>query len=310
MGNQVRVQSVQALEILQSRMSQFGVDSRQALAAVERRIAESMDWVNQRLRHWQQEVRVAQQAVSQASAALARCQASGYRDSEGRYHAPDCSAYIQALSAARSQLQKAQSELANTQQWLQRLKGAADTYRRETHHLLRFVDRDLPHALSQLNRKIAALHAYLAVSSLRSAGGVSITQKRRGIEHAAEAATRSRLYGLGYHSVFSAQHDGIHGVDLGALKYSQKGKPIAGAIIEVKGRSGPTPGPSAFQKQVRPGYYLPRLYQAKQAGVPGASSLYHLAKRHKVTSYGATYGKQGLRVYSVPQRGPIPKKPI
>ena len=118
------------------------------------------------------------------------------------------------------------------------------------------------------------------------------------------AAARSKLYRLGYDSVVRMQHDSIHGVDLGAIKYDKSGKPVAGAVIEVKGRSV-TPGPSAFKKQVRASYYMPRLLQAKHAGVRGADDLYRMAKARKVVSYGATYGQQGLRLYKSTQKGMI-----
>jgi len=144
--------------------------------------------------------------------------------------------------------------------------------------------------------------------------GPSLAQKRKNVERKAETAARNKLYNMGYDSVRRMQFDKTHGVDLGAIKYDKQGQPRSGAVIEVKGRSGSTPGPSAFKKQVRRSYYTPRLKEAKKAGVKNADVLYRLAKQDKVKSYGATYGLQdkgkGPRLYQVPPRGPIPKKPI
>jgi len=143
---------------------------------------------------------------------------------------------------------------------------------------------------------------------------LSSAQKRRAVERRAETAARNKLYRKGYTSVRRLQHNKVHGIDLGAIKYNKTGRPIAGAVVEVKGRSGRTPGPSAFKKQVRPGYYTPRLLKAKKAGVKGADELYRLAKKGKVTSHGATYGLKdkgkGARLYKVPPRGPISRKPL
>lgn len=144
--------------------------------------------------------------------------------------------------------------------------------------------------------------------------GPSAAVKRKAVEQKAEMAARNKLYRMGYQSVRRLQHDKVHGVDLGAIKYDKAKRPVAGAVVEVKGRSGRTLGPSAFKKQVRSSYYTPRLLAAKKAGVKGADELYRLAKKGKVTSYGATYGLgdkgKGARLYKVPRRGPISRKPI
>ena len=138
--------------------------------------------------------------------------------------------------------------------------------------------------------------------------------KRKAVELKAETATRNKLYRLGYQSVRRMQHNKLHGLDLGAIKYDKRGKVISGAIVEVKGRSGATPGPSAFKKQVRESYVTPRLALARQKGIKGADEMYRLAKDNKVTRYGSTYGLvdkgKGPRIYKVPRRGPISKKPI
>lgn len=155
----------------------------------------------------------------------------------------------------------------------------------------------------QQRDKVSDLHNHKQPS-------VSQTQKKA-TERVAENAARNRLYRMGYHNVHRLQYNKSgHGVDLGAIKRDKSGRPATGAVIEVKGRSGPTPGPSAFKKQVRPGYYIPRLEKAKRAGVRGADDLYRLAKENKVSSYGATYGQQGLRLYQVPKRGPVSKRPV
>lgn len=151
----------------------------------------------------------------------------------------------------------------------------------------------------------------------RPAGGIpgpSMAAKKRTVEKKAETAARNKLYRMGYHSVRRLQHDKTHGVDLAAFKYGKSRRPVAGAVVEVKGRGTRTPGPSAFKKQVRASYYEPRVLKAKQAGVKGAGDIQRLAKQNRLRSYGATYGLadkgKGARIYNVPPRGPISKKPI
>lgn len=145
--------------------------------------------------------------------------------------------------------------------------------------------------------------------SVARLNGPSLTEKRRMVERKAEMAVRNKLYRLGYQSVRRMQHNGLHGVDLGAFKYDKQGKLVGGAVVEVKGGSTRTPSVSSFRTQVRRSYFEPRLLKAHNAGVQGAMQLYRLSKRGKLDSLGGTYGLQdkgkGPRLYHVPRRGPI-----
>lgn len=144
--------------------------------------------------------------------------------------------------------------------------------------------------------------------------GPTRAEKRKAVELKAERATRNKLYRMGYQSVRRMQHNKLHGIDLAAFKHDKRGRATHAAAVEVKGRSGRTPGPTAFKKQVRESYVMPRIAKAQQKGVKGADDLYRLAKENRLARYGSTYGLadkgKGPKIYQVPRRGPIPKKPI
>ncbi len=162
-------------------------------------------------------------------------------------------------------------------------------------------------------RPLGRLPAPSRAEKSRAIGRLSAPSRaevRRAIERKAEMAARNKLYRMGYTSVRRMQHDGIHGVDLGAFKYDRAGRLRGGAVAEVKGRSSRRPGPSVFKNQVRPSYYAPRLKQAQAAGVKGADQLYNLYKRNKLTSYGITHSPQqrGAAVYQVVGRTAKPQR--
>lgn len=144
--------------------------------------------------------------------------------------------------------------------------------------------------------------------------GPSMAQKRKAVERQGLKAADYKLRKMGNQSVFNLQHNGLHGADKGAIRYAKNGRPLSGAVAEIKARSVRTPGPSSFKRQVRTSYYMPRLRKASEAGIKNADVLYGLAKQGKVKSLGITYGLQdkgkGARVYHVPRRGPISRKPV
>jgi hypothetical protein len=118
--------------------------------------------LQERLNHWQNEARRRQEEVRRAAAALARCQASGYTDRDGRYHAPDCTAYERALQQAQRRLQEAEMELANVRRWLAQVQQAIGDYELQARRLATQLAGDLPKASALLGRKIATLQAYMS----------------------------------------------------------------------------------------------------------------------------------------------------
>jgi hypothetical protein len=167
------VLSIQALEEFKGHLTRFNAQAQEILNATEIEIRRTLDWLQERLNHWQNEVRWCQEEVRRAEAALARCQASGYRDREGYYHAPDCSAYEHALLQACVRLREAEAELRNVQEWMRVVGRAVAAYRTQAQRLSRQLEVDSPRADALLGRKIADLQAYLAVGVPAGTGVIS-----------------------------------------------------------------------------------------------------------------------------------------
>lgn len=164
MSLSVHVRSIQALEDLKGALGRFGGEAQMALQAAEQEIRRTLDWLQERLNYWRSEVQRRQEEVRQARADLASCRASGYYEGD-RYHAPDCSAEERALYEAQVRLREAEEELRNVQQWMKAVGEAVTTYRTQAQRLGRLIATDLPRANVFLERKIAELQAYLAVTA-------------------------------------------------------------------------------------------------------------------------------------------------
>jgi hypothetical protein len=174
MSISAHVQSIQALDELKGALGRFRGEAQEVLNAAEQEIRRTLDWLQERLNHWQNEVRRRQEEVRRAAAALARCQASGYVDRDGRYHAPDCSAYEHALHQAELRLHEAEAELANVRRWLAQVQQAADAYELQARRLRTQLGAELPKADAFLGRKIADLQAYLAVTAPAGVGVAAV----------------------------------------------------------------------------------------------------------------------------------------
>jgi hypothetical protein len=218
MNQSANVRAIQTLGDLKGALARFGAEAREALAAAEEEIRQTLDWLQERRNHWQNEVQRCQEEVRRAETALARCQASGYRDRDGHYHAPDCSAYERAVFQARVRLREAEAELRNVQEWLRMVGEAATAYRLQAWRLDRQLAMDLPRADAFLGRKIAELQAYLAVSAPAGAGATVPAGSGVGIRQWNVAGS-------------SAESERLRDA-LGRLEGSAAGHPIAMAISE------------------------------------------------------------------------------
>jgi hypothetical protein len=94
-----------------------------------------LEWLIERVHHWQREVERARREVARAEADLRQCEASGYRDRDGYYHRPDCSHEVRVLARAVSYQQECEGNLRVAQAWRSRLEQAVDEYRREVRRL-------------------------------------------------------------------------------------------------------------------------------------------------------------------------------
>ncbi|MBI4670493.1 MAG: hypothetical protein HY741_02335 [Chloroflexi bacterium] len=165
MSASANVRNVQVLADLKAALARFKSDTQSSLNAAQQEIQRAQEWLGERERHWQGEVRRREQVAQQAHAALQRCQASGTYDRDGHYYPPNCSAEEAALAQVQRSLSAAQAELRTVQQFSRALQQAAVEFQREAQRLANYLNNDVTKASALLENKISILQAYTAMSA-------------------------------------------------------------------------------------------------------------------------------------------------
>lgn len=168
------VLSIQALEELRTTFARFNAEAQESLNVTAIELRRTMDWLQERLTYWHNEVRRREQILAQAERALAACRASGYYDPRtGAYYEPPCTAQWEAVRRARVHLEEARAELRNVQEWIRRVQQAAGDYQRQAQRLYAWLNGELPKATALLGRSLTILRAYTGLSFIAAAGMAS-----------------------------------------------------------------------------------------------------------------------------------------
>jgi hypothetical protein len=167
------VLSIQALEEFKGHLTRFNAQAQEILNATEIEIRRTLDWLQERLNYWRNEVRRRQEILTQAERALAACRAGGWYDKNGYYHEPPCTAQWEAVHRARTYLAEAEAELRTVQEWTRLVERQAEEYHRQAQRLKAWLDGELPKANAFLERKITTLQSYIAMGM--SSGGYVTT---------------------------------------------------------------------------------------------------------------------------------------
>lgn len=129
---------IQTLTDLRAALGRFAGRTQECLHTAEIEINRTLEWLHERVVHWQREMERAQQEATRAEMVLRGCLASGYRDQQGHYHQPNCSRETRALEQALAHLRECQGNLQTAQAWRSQVEHAVNEYRgkaRRTHDL-------------------------------------------------------------------------------------------------------------------------------------------------------------------------------
>ena len=170
MPDSLEISDIETLSDLRSALARFAGDTQQALRAAEREIRQTLEWLDERIRHWQREVERAARAVQQAEAALSRCEASGYFDEDGHYVQPPCIAERAALRRAEEHLRECQENLQTAQVWRSQVAQSAEAYYREARRLEQVAGSHTEKAQAEL---ASLRQRYEAVRQAQVAAGIA-----------------------------------------------------------------------------------------------------------------------------------------
>ncbi len=143
------VRSIDALEEFRSALLRYKSDALSALNTAAIEINRIREWLQERLRYWQNELKRRQRALEGAQAALRACEA--------------------AALAARRRVEEAEQELRTVQQWMKRVEEVITSYQRQAQQLATTLDNDLLKASDLLRKSAEILLSYTA-GSIGSAG--------------------------------------------------------------------------------------------------------------------------------------------
>jgi hypothetical protein len=165
MSPSVEVHAIDALEDLQASLIRYADQAQATLAAVAREVQRSLDWLEERQRHWRGEMQRWREEARRAQTDYERCLASGDRD-----HPPSCGREEQALYEARRRVAQAEAEERMATQARQAVQSEAEAYARDASRLRVTLQTETVKSVEVLRTKVTVLRSY--ASGGISAGGV------------------------------------------------------------------------------------------------------------------------------------------
>src|SRR5437870_8073019 len=107
-----RVTSIETVEDFRAKLCEFGKDAKDTLCAAEMQIRRTFDWLNERGKHWQKEVRKREEEIVRAKIEL---QARKGMCKDGR--GPGTTDQEFALRKAQMRLKEAEEKVAHCKRW-------------------------------------------------------------------------------------------------------------------------------------------------------------------------------------------------
>jgi hypothetical protein len=159
MSQGARVTSIPALERFKESLCEFGVDGQDALSGVDMQLRRAQDWLKEKGRYWQKEIRERHDAMVQAKIELEQRKFEN-RDGRGRGTSEPEKNYRRA----QERLKEAEQKLANCKKWAPLFEHALREYQGPARVLSGSLETDLKVAIALLNQKLEALDAYLKLN--------------------------------------------------------------------------------------------------------------------------------------------------
>jgi hypothetical protein len=164
MSESAQVSSIDALRQFRAKLCEFGIDGLESLAAVDLELRHMEDWLAERLKYWQLQLRDRGEDLARAKAALVRHK-WGSKDGKG---VGTTEAEMEVKKAKR-RIEEAEAKIEITKRWQRDLPKALHEYEGPARQLSAYLESDLKQDLAMLDRMATALEAYVAISA--PAGG-------------------------------------------------------------------------------------------------------------------------------------------
>jgi len=156
----VYVAAIETLQELRTALLRFQSETHDAVKNAQPQITAALDWLQERLRYWQHQLRTRQAALEQAMAELSRCLSWRGPNGEGA----NCSGLAAAVRQAECKVQEAQEAIRTAQTHIKRVQEANDEYQRQAHRFkITLTSSELPQASAFLGNSISILQSYISL---------------------------------------------------------------------------------------------------------------------------------------------------
>jgi hypothetical protein len=156
------ITSLDALKTLRTALARFAAEVEAALVALELEGRRPVEWVEvDRTQYWPQQARRAADVVNEARQALARCE-QRINGEDARY----CYDERKALEKAKRRLQLTEEKIQAVRRWRMQIRKEFEEFSVQIAKSRRFLETDVVHALSALERMSAALDRYVQQSAI------------------------------------------------------------------------------------------------------------------------------------------------
>lgn len=153
MAIQAKVTSLEALELLRSRMIVFATKARHALGDVGDEVGRMRQWLQQEQRfHWETEIRQRTKKLEMAEAELMSARFAGHKEALLVRQA--------RVRQCKDALAEAQGKLRMVKQWAVRYDSVADPIHKRLDDLWQFLEFDIPKATAYLLNTQKTLESY------------------------------------------------------------------------------------------------------------------------------------------------------
>lgn len=150
------VRSIATVADWRADLATYGETLAEALAGVDLELRRAFDWLDEQLARWRRAARECEEEVVRAKAELAQRQFPTW---DGRQ--PDTTVQEKNLRLAKARLEHAQDQVETVRRWIGRLPKLIDeAYTGPARRLKAQLEVDVPNAVAELGRRVAALEAY------------------------------------------------------------------------------------------------------------------------------------------------------
>lgn len=152
------VKAIEALQAMRSTLLKFKSEATSSLYAMHAESRRTIEWLEERQRHWQRTLQHWIGVLQEAQAALASCASQG----------GDCSQEVAMVQLARRKVDEAEERLHTVQLHLKWVRTMYEAFEREERRLNALLGQELMQGAAMLEKSHAMLWAYL------NGGGIGI----------------------------------------------------------------------------------------------------------------------------------------